>query len=150
MKKRFIIIMLVLLLFSYNSIGAYEYHEEITEIEYLLNKRIEIMNEFLYGVKNLNSLENKLKVIETESILENDVDILEKVIDNPTDYELAVSVSVDKINTLDQRDDCIYVNLDLNWLMRGYDGEFNMVKNYDIKCTLVEERLFLASFSIND
>ena len=150
MKKRFVLIMLVLLLFSYNSIGAYEYHEEITEIEYLLNKRIEIMNEFLYGVKSLNSLESKLKEIEIESILENDVDILEKVIDNPTDYELAVSVCVDKINTLDQTDECIYVNLDLNWLMRGYEGEFNMVKNYDIKCTLVEERLYLASFSIND
>lgn len=150
MKKRFVLIMLVLLLFSYNSIGAYEYHREIAEIENLLNKRIEIMNEFLYGVKDLSSLENKLKAIETETILENDVDILEKVIDNPTDYELAVSVSVDTINLLEQKDGCIYVNLDLNWLMRGYDGEFNMVKNYDIKCTLVEERLFLASFSIND
>lgn len=150
MRKRFVLMMLVMLLFSYNSIGAYEYHEEIAEIEYLLNKRIEIMNGFLYGVKDLNSLENKLKTIETESVLENDVQILEHVIDNPTDYELAVSVCVEAINTLEKKDDCIYINLDLNWLMRGYDGEFNMVKNYDIKCASVEEKLYLASFVIND
>ena len=25
-------------------------------------------------------------------------------------------------------------NSDLNWLMRGYDGEFNLIRNYSIKC----------------
>lgn len=148
MKKRFIYIMLALLLFSYNSISAYEHHEEITDIEYLLNERIVIMNEFLYGFKDMNSLKRKLNKIEAEKLLENDLDILYKVIDSPTDYELAMNVKVDKIYSLARTDDGIHINADLNWQMSGYDGEFNMVKNYNIKCVETEEQLYLASLVI--
>ncbi len=148
MKKRFIYIMLVLLLFSYNSISAYEYHEEISEIECLLNQRIEIMNDFLYGVKDMRSLENKLEEIETGKLLENDLDILSKVVDNPTDYELAMNVKVDKINSLERVEDGICINADLIWQMRGYDGEYNVVRSYDIKCAETENRLYLSALVI--
>lgn len=148
MKKRFIYIMIFLLLFSYKSISAYEYHKEITDVEYLLNQRIEIMNEFLYGFKDLRSLENKLDDIETDKLLANDIDILSKVIDNPTDYELAMGVKVDKIITLERIDDCIHINADLKWQMCGYDGEFHMVRNYDIKCVEIDEQLYLSSLVI--
>lgn len=148
MKKRFIYIMLALLLFSYNSISAYEYHEEINDIEYLLNERIKIMNEFLYGYKDMDSLEDKLEDIEAEKLLENDLGILSKVIDNPTDYELAMSVKVDKIYSLEFIEDELCINADLNWMMSGYDGEYNMVKNYNIKCVESEEQMYLTSLVI--
>lgn len=148
MKKRFIIIMLALLLFSYNSISAYEYHNEIDDIEYLLNERIKIMNEFLYGYKDMKSLEAKLNKIEAEKLLENDLDILFKVIDCPTDYELAMNVNIEKINTFEKVEDGIFINVDLNWLMSGYDGEFNMIKNYNIKLVEIEKQMFLASMVI--
>lgn len=145
MKKRFIYIMLALLLFSYNSISAYEYHEEISDIEYLLNERIKIMNEFLYGYKDMDSLEDKLDDIEAEKLLENDLGILSKVIDNPTDYELAMNVKVDKIYSLECTEEGeLCINADLNWLMSGYDGEFNMVKNYNIKCIEVSGQMYLT------
>jgi hypothetical protein len=145
MKKRFIYIMLALLLFSYNSISAYEYHEEISDIEYLLNERIKIMNEFLYGYKDMDSLEDKLDDIEAEKLLENDLGILSKVIDNPTDYELAMNVKVDKIYSLERTEEGeLCINADLNWLMSGYDGEFNMVKNYNIKCIEVSGQMYLT------
>ena len=140
--------MLVLLLFSYNSISAYEYHNEIDDIEYLLNERIKIMNEFLYGYKDMKSLEAKLNKIEVEKLLENDLDILFKVIDCPTDYELAMNVNVEKINTFEKVEDGIFINVDLNWLMSGYDGEFNMIKNYNIKLVEIEKQMFLASMVI--
>jgi hypothetical protein len=137
--------MLISLLFSYNSFGYYQYYEEIDSIEYLLNERIEVMNEFLYGYKDMGKLEEKLEKIEAENLLENDLDILYKVIDSPTDYELAVSVEVDKINSLEKTDDDIIINADLKWQMSGYDGEFTMVKNYDIKCVEIEDQIYLAS-----
>lgn len=148
MKKRFVWIMLILMLFSYKSISAYEYHEEITDIEYLLNQRIEIMNEFLYGYKDMTSLENKLVKIEAEKLLENDLDILRKVMDSPTDYELAMGVKVDKILNLERMEDYILINADLSWQMSGYDGEFNMVRNYDIKCVEIDNQMYLASLVI--
>lgn len=140
--------MLVLLLLSYNSINAYEYHDEISDLEYLLNGRIVVMNEFLYGEKDMDVLEDKLNEIEKEKLLENDLCILEKVIDNPTDYELAVNVKVDEVNSLKRTDDGILINADLNWLMSGYDGEFNIIRNYDIKCIEISEQIYLTSLSV--
>jgi len=56
MKKGFIFLLVALLLFSYNSIDGYENHKEITDIEYLLNERITVMNDFLYGSKNVSDM----------------------------------------------------------------------------------------------
>lgn len=148
MKKRFIFIMILLFLFSYTSINGFEYHDEIDTIEYLLNERIKIMNEFLYGYKDMDDLREKLIEIERDKLLENDLDILYKVIDNPTDYELAMSVKVDKIYNVNIIDDGYFINADLNWHMRGYDGEFNLIKNYDIKCIQEEDQLYLAKLMI--
>jgi hypothetical protein len=138
---------MILLLFSYNSIGAYENHKEIEEVEHLLNVRIDVMNDFLYGSKNandINELNEGLSKIEIDKLLENDLSILYKVIDNPTDYELALSVKVDEIISLEETDYGYKLNANLNWLMSGYDGEFNLVKNYDIKCMQIEDKTYLA------
>ena len=147
MKNGFIYLLVASLLFSYNSIGNYENHKEISSIEYLLNERIEIMNDFLYGSKNINDmkyLKENLSKIEAEKLLNNDVDILFKVIDNPTDYELALNVKVDKINSLNKTDEGLDINANLSWRMSGYDGEFDLVKNYDIKCVELENKIYLT------
>lgn len=148
MKKRFIITMILLLLFSYSSINGYEYHKEIETVEYLLNERIKIINEFLYSCQDMERLEKKLNEIESGNLLQNDLDILCKVIDCPTDYELAMNVKVHKINSIEMIDDGYFVNADLNWFMRGYDGEFNLIKNYDIKCIEMDEQVYLTKLVI--
>lgn len=148
MKKRFIITMILLLLFSYNSISGYEYHEEINTIEYLLNERIKVINEFLYGYQDMDRLERKLNEIELDNLLENDLDILCKVIDCPTDYELAMDVKIHKINSIELTDIGYSVNADLNWLMGGYDGEFSLIKNYHINCIEQDSQMYLAKLII--
>lgn len=153
MKNGFIYFLIASLMLSYNSIGNFENFEEKEQIEYLLNERIVIMNNFLYGTKDeedIKYLNEELNRIETEQLLINDLDILYKVIDNPTDYELALSVKVDKINKLKETEDGLFINANLNWLMSGYDGEFNMVKNYDIKCVESDGEIYLAALNYLD
>lgn len=145
MKNSIIYLLVVSLLFSYNSFEGYEYHEEKDNIEAILNERIEIMNDFLYGVKDMNVLKEKLTAIESGVLLDNDLDILYKVIDNPTDFELAVNVKIDKIKSLEKKDNMMYINADLKWLMSGYDGEFNLVRNYDIQCVKSDDDVYLTA-----
>jgi len=147
MKNGFIYFLVASLLFSYNSIGNYENYGEKSSIEYLLNERIVVMNDFLYGSKEEKDIENlneKLNNIEAEKLLDNDLSILYKVMDNPTDYELALSVKVDKINSLKETEQGLDINANLNWLMKGYDGEFNLIKNYDIKCIESDDKFYLT------
>jgi hypothetical protein len=148
MKKRFILIMVLLLLFSYTSINGYEYHEETITIEYLLNRRIIFMNEFLYGYKDMHKLKENLSKIESGPLLKNDLDILKKVMDCPTDYELAMNVKVHDIYRIEPTDEGLLINADLNWLMRGYDGEFNFIRNYDINCKKINDKLYLTKLTI--
>lgn len=150
MKKRFIIFMILILLFSYNSINGYEYHRETESLEYLLNERIRIINEFLYGTKDMDLLQGRLRKIEADNLLKNDLDILYKVIDCPTDYELAMNVKVSKIKNLELTEEGCFINADLTWFMRGYDGDFNLIKNYDIKCIDRDSQLYLAKLMINN
>lgn len=148
MKNGFIYFLLASLLLSYNSIGGYDHYEEKGIVENLLNERIVIMNDFLYGEKdseNVEKLNEKLNDIEAEELLNNDLAILYKVIDNPTDYELALNVKIDKINRLEETEKGLSINADLNWLMSGYDGEFNMIKNYDINCIESAGRVYLTA-----
>lgn len=153
MKNGFIYFLITSLMLSYNSIGNFENYAEKDAVEYLLNERIEIMNNFLYGTKeedDIQYLNQELARIEKEKLLQNDLDILYKIIDNPTDFELAMSVKVDKINDLKKEDDELFINASLNWLMSGYEGEFNMVKNYDIKCVQVEGHTYLVALNYID
>lgn len=153
MKSGFIYFLVASLLFSYSSIGNYENYEEKGCIENLLNERIEIMNGFLYGPKDAKDIEylnEKLNEIEAEELLNNDLSILYKVIDNPTDYELALSVKVDKINSLKETEEGIFINANLNWLMSGYDGEFNLVKSYYIKCIELDGKMYLTALKYID
>ncbi|MDD2494585.1 MAG: hypothetical protein PHE29_05260 [Tissierellia bacterium] len=153
MKNGVIYFLVASLMFSYNSIGSFENYVEKEKIEYLLNERIEIMNNFLYGTKDeedIQYLNEELNRIEAEQLLRNDLDILYKVIDNPTDYELALSVKVDKINEIKQNEEGLFINANLNWLMSGYEGEFNMIKNYDIKCVESDGKMYLATLHYID
>ena len=108
------------------------------------------MNEFLYGYKDMDSLKEKLSKIESGNLLQNDLDILYKVMDSPTDYELAMNVKVHEIYNMELTDDGYLVNADLNWLMRGYDGEFNLIRNYNIKCIEADKQLYLAKLTIQN
>lgn len=144
MKKSFIFITIFILLFSFNKIKSYDYKEVSNNVEYLLNKRIKIINDFLYGTKDMKVLEKRLKEIENSKILANDLEILKKVIDNPTDYELTKNTTIVKVNKIEKKDNSLSLDIDLNWEISGYDGEYNVTKNYIVKCNEINGKLYIA------
>lgn len=144
MKNKIIFFLIASLVLSYNGFASYEYHQEIEDLEYLLNQRISIMNEFIYGEKDMDDLNIKLSKIETDNLLQNDIVILEKIIDNPTDFELSLNVEIEEILDLKRVEDEIILVALLKWQMSGYDGEYDLVKKYNIKYKETHKKIYLT------
>lgn len=149
MKSVLISFLTATTMFSFNTIGDHNNYEEINNVEYLLNERVEAINEFLYtsdfdGNKDIKKLTENLYRIEADELLSNDLAIMERIAKNPSDYELISNVKVDKIYSMDKGKSGMEINADLNWSMSGYDGDYNMVKNYDIKCYEKEGKIYLT------
>lgn len=144
MKNGIIFFLVASLLLSYNGFASYEYHQEIEDLEYLLNERIEAMNEFIYGEKDVDKLNHKLSKIEDDDLLQNDLDILQKIIDYPTDFELSIDVVVEEIVDLEKSDEEIIIVAFLKWQMSGYDGEYDLVKKYNIKYKTLDKNMYLT------
>jgi DNA replicative helicase MCM subunit Mcm2 (Cdc46/Mcm family) len=144
MKNGIIFFLVASLVLSYNAFASYEYHQETSDLEYLLNERIEIMNEFIYGEKDMEKLNHKLSKIEDDDLLQNDLDILQKIIDNPTDFELSLNVAVEEIVDFKKTDEEIIMVVFLKWQMSGYDGEYDLVKKYNIKYKTIDKDTYLT------
>lgn len=145
MKKQ-IFILIVILILSYNSIGAYKYYEEIETVEFLMNKRIEIMNSFIYGEKNLSILEEQLGKIEQGKLLSNDINVISKIIDNPTEYEVASKIEVLKVNKVETIGNNVSVNVDLKWFMIGNENKYTFSRAYNVDYTQRGSNKYLSEF----
>lgn len=153
MKSVLISFLTATTMFSFNTIGDHNNYEEINKVEYLLNQRVETINEFLYksdldGNKDIKKLTENLYRIEAEELLSNDLAIMERIAENPSDYELISNVKVDKIYSMDKDKNELEINADLNWSMSGYDGDYNMIKNYDIKCYEIQGEFYLTDLDV--
>ncbi|MDF2676733.1 MAG: hypothetical protein K0Q97_1042 [Bacillota bacterium] len=153
MKSGFIYFLAATTMLSFNTIGDHNNYEEINSIEYLLNERVAVINEYLFdsdenGEKDIKTLTENLYKIESDDLLQNDLAIMKRIAENPSDYELVSNVQVNKIYSIEKEENEIEINADLDWAMSGYDGEFNVVKNYDIKCAEKNGKIYLTDLDI--
>ncbi len=145
MKKSIIILVSIMFIFSLYAIESFSEDNEINKIEQLLNKRIDIINEYLYEEQDFLKLKERLEKIERSTLLNSDLDVLSRVMNNPTDYELAKSVKVENIINIDYKEESIDLDAILNWKSYGYEGEKNTLKKYQIQCILIDNKMYLKN-----
>lgn len=151
MKNGLVFILIAAMLSSFGMLDRNVSYVEPDQIEDLLNQRVEILNEYLYKNKNYEELELKLKKIETGEILKKDLESMSYIADNPTDLDLTKSVTVGKIDNMSNINGNIDINLQLCWIIGQYnqlDVETSLIKDYNLKCTKINHKLYLTQMTI--
>lgn len=145
MKKSIVILVAVMFVFSLYALESFSENNEINNIEKLLNKRIKIINDYLYEEQDFLKLKERLEQIEKSTLLNSDLDVLSRVINNPTDYELAKSVKIENVINIDSKEKSIDLDAILNWKSYGYEGEKNTLKKYQVQCIFIDEEMYLKN-----
>jgi len=124
---------------------------EANQIEELLNKRIDIINAFLYGDKDLEKLEKlekDLSKIEDEKLLKTDIDILTHIYHNPTDYERTTKVKINKVKEIEVTKDSVKMLANLQWTILANGDlpiETSLIKDYNISCVFKDKKMYLTN-----
>jgi len=124
---------------------------EANQIEELLNKRIDIINAFLYGDKDLEKLEKlekDLSKIEDEKLLKTDIDILTHIYHNPTDYERTTKVKINKVKEIQVTKNSVKMLANLQWTILANGDlpiETSLIKDYNISCVFKDKKMYLTN-----
>lgn len=153
-RAAFVYLFIFTFMFSFGALDRYENFSEQHEIERLLNERIGIINDFLYGEKDedvLEELQSKLSKIESGVQLNSDMSLLTHIYHNPTDYERATKVKILKLKDIVLTEDSIEILANLEWTILG--GDINdkfpvastFVKDYNINCIIKNKSIYLTN-----
>ena len=151
MKSGVIYFFIITFILSFSYLENMDNVYEVNQIEELLNERINIINTFLYGEKNLEILEKlkyDLSKIEDEKLLKSDIDILTNIYYNPTDYERTTKVKISEVKEIEVTKDSINVLVNLKWTILSNEElpiETNLIKDYNISCVQKGKKLYLTN-----
>ncbi|QSX04900.1 hypothetical protein JYG23_09365 [Sedimentibacter sp. zth1] len=151
MKNSIIYLLIITFVISFGCLQKYDYTIETNEVEELLSKRIEIINNFLYSEKNLLDLRKQLAKIETDDLLKSDLEILTHIFNNPTEYEKVEGVSINKIESIEVTEDKIEIIAEIEWSF--FEGEeisiaSNLIKDYNIVCEIKNKNIYLTKLQV--
>ena len=151
MKSLVVYFFLITFIFSFSYLEQFESVIEVNQIEELLNKRIDIINTFLYGDKNLDilkDLEKDLSKIEDEKLLKADMEILTHIYHNPTDYERTTKVKINEVKNIEVTKDAVKMLANLQWTILA-NGELpietSLIKDYNISCVFKDKKMYLTN-----
>ncbi|GEM_PF-329900 len=153
-KAIFVYFFIITSMLSMGALGRYENFKEQYEVERLLNERIAIINNFLYGEKDdkvLENLKKDLSKIENEAQLDSDMSLLTHIYNNPTDYEYTTKVKIKKIKSIEITENSVKMLANLEWTI--LNGETNnkipiassFIKDYNISCIIKNKNMYLTN-----
>jgi len=151
MKNVIIYFFIITFIFSFSYLEQFDSVNEANQIEELLNKRIDIINAFLYGDKDLEKLEKlgkDLSKIEDEKLLKTDIDILTHIYHNPTDYERTTKVKINKVKEIEVTKDSVKMLANLQWTILANGDlpiETSLIKDYNISCVFKDKKMYLTN-----
>jgi len=151
MKNVIIYFFIITFIFSFSYLEQFDSVNEANQIEELLNKRIDIINAFLYGDKDLEKLEKlekDLSKIEDEKLLKTDIDILTHIYHNPTDYERTTKVKINKVKEIQVTKNSVKMLANLQWTILANGAlpiETSLIKDYNISCVFKDKKMYLTN-----
>lgn len=153
MRNIFIYFFIIVFIISFSCLQKYDNYIEISQIENLVTKRMEIINDFLYSEKDMLKLRIELSKIESDDLLMSDLELLTQIYNNPTDYEKIDSMVIDDVKEMNITDDNIEMFCKIIW--KSFNGDekaiaTNFTKDYNIRCVKKDNDVFLTNLEVID
>ncbi len=152
MKSVIIYFFIVTFVISFGVLEQFDNISEVNQIEKLLNERINIINDFLYGDKDdevLEKLKKDLSEIEDKNLLESDMSLLTYIYNNPTDYERTTRVRIKEIKNIEITETSIKILANLEWTVLTGEEELpietSLIKDYNIDCIIKDKKMYLTN-----
>lgn len=152
MKAVIIYFFIVTFVISFGVLEQFDNISEVNQIEKLLNERINIINDFLYGDKDdevLEKLKKDLSEIEDKNLLESDMSLLTYIYNNPTDYERTTRVIIKEIKNIEITETSIKILANLEWTVLTGEEELpietSLIKDYNIDCIFKDKKMYLTN-----
>ncbi len=152
MKSVIIYFFIVTFVISFGVLEQFDNISEVNQIEKLLNERINIINDFLYGDKDdevLEKLKKDLSEIEDKNLLESDMSLLTYIYNNPTDYERTTRVRIKEIKNIEITETSVKILANLEWTVLTGEEELpietSLIKDYNIDCIIKDKKMYLTN-----
>ena len=124
------------------------YDPEISEVRHLLEKRTDIISSVLSGNITFDEGKEQLKLIESEKIYTDDVDVLRSY--QNTDYSEVLDMDIVSIEKKSHIYDRLSFACAIEWTIKDYDGMSKESITYTIGVSESEKKFKLISMEINE
>ncbi|MTI48581.1 MAG: hypothetical protein FH761_12120 [Firmicutes bacterium] len=152
-------ILLTLLIFiaivfsSRLSVQAFSYQDkfndiELSNIEELLSERMHIMNEGLFNQMDIDTVEEKLTGIERGKLLLEDINIIKKSRELPTDYSYPFGMKIKSVESVKYEETNVELYLVLEWEIAYKDKQTKEDFLYKIKLLKQKERYYIYNIEV--
>jgi len=113
------------ILLNDKTIGAQsnKLHKYNEEIDSILTSRLEIINNALFEEMKLDELEKRLMKIESEDALDWDINYLEEIKNNPTDFSYVSDFEIVKIELLETNNNKYTFKAEIKWTIDNINTE---------------------------
>ncbi|KGG80786.1 hypothetical protein Y919_04130 [Caloranaerobacter azorensis H53214] len=155
MKRKLIVVFILMIIILFFSIGqAQTYDDIINEVfvikttRTILVNRMNIMNLCIYEGLDLKLAEEKLKEIEVDALVKEDLKNLVYLRENPTDLEYVSALRVLNISLIDYSLEKIRFNTEIEWEINYYEDKTTEVFKYEIELIRVDDRFLLNRFEL--
>ncbi|WP_427338927.1 hypothetical protein [Caloranaerobacter sp. DY30410] len=153
MKKKLTIMIVLMIITLFFSIGqAQIYNDIINEafvigtIRTILLSRMNIMNSCIYEGLDLDIAKEKLKKIEDDVLVREDLEYLTYLRENPTDFEYVSDLRILNVSFIDYNLEKISFVTEIEWDIKSYENESIEVVKYEIELLRVDDKFLLTKF----
>ncbi|ABW18739.1 hypothetical protein [Alkaliphilus oremlandii] len=156
MKRVFMIFLFIIMIVSYENVIFASYNEEVFEedlyhqVDGIFKERIRIWNNFLTGQYiSTDKIEEDLKNFISYPLIEEEIEMYEKMVAEPTSFEMISKVYIKDIDVIQNKLNTVQLEATVLWDVLGYLDNYTEELNYWIELKRVNDRWMLSDYKIN-
>lgn len=150
--KKILTIMIALMIITlfFGVVQAQNYNNTVNEelvirtTRMILVSRMDTINSCIYDGLDLNIAKQKLKKIEGDAILKDDIEYLTYLKANPTDFEYVYDLRILNVSFIDNNSEKISFVAEIEWDIKSYENELAEVFKYEIELLKVDNKFLLT------